>query len=577
MNQQELAFGIDLGTSTSIVSVLRDGKPFAIPDPLTKTPIVPSIVGLNRRGELEAGEAALRATTDPTKLIREAKRSMGTDDRFTLGAHALSAEEVGALVLKKMAAVAESYLGVPLRKAVITVPAYFGDLERRATLRAAELAGIEAIRLISEPVAAAAAFGLDNLHYEGTVLVFDWGGGTLDVTILEMIEGVLEVKASHGDKMLGGKDIDAVLVEHALAEFRRQYPNAQPTKNALELLKRSCESAKKQLTESNSADIVVENFAASEGDTVELCVTVTRSEFDRMIRPLIDRALQTVDEALRKANLQKNDIQQVLLVGGTTYTPSIREAVVRHMGRPALSGVDPDLAVSHGASISAALALGVIDPKSDQSLVIADCNTHGLGARILHVDEYRAYHVYDELIPPNTPIPYFTKRLYSLLYPDQTEMELHLYQDVHNTKQLEDCVPTGSSGVITGIPPALYGEPHKVEVDFSYDQNHIVQVTATIVGVGKSTTIRLQSDSLLPSEAGGAAAKSKIDQLWQSSPLAKQNERLIERAQEAIRSGHPKSEMLEALVADLKAKIATNNADAARSIRQRLIDLLAEV
>ncbi|MCA1948597.1 MAG: Hsp70 family protein [Armatimonadetes bacterium] len=577
MNSSELAIGIDLGTSTSILSVLRDGKPFAIPDPQTKTPIVPSVVGLNRRGELEAGQAALNAVTDPTRLIREAKRAMGTSTTFQLGQHTLRAEEVAALVLRKMAAVGESYLGVPVRKAVITVPAYFGDLERRATLRAAELAGIGAIRLISEPVAAAAAFGLDNHSFEGTVLVFDMGGGTLDVTLLEMIEGVLEVKASHGDKHLGGKDIDEILMNHALAEFRREHPGAEPSQAAMERLKRAAESAKKMLSESEVADIVVENFAAHEGDVAELCVTVERRQFESLIRPLIDRAIQTVDQTLEKAGASKGDIDRLLLVGGATYIPAIREAVVRHIGKPALSGVDPDLAVSQGAAISAGLALGTLDSTREQTVAIVDSNTHGIGVRVLHIEEYDAYPTYDELIAPNTPIPYFTKRMYSLLRPDQTELEMHVFQDVRNTKVLEDCVPTGVSGVITDIPPALYGEPHKVEVEFSYDQNHIVQIKATVVGVGKSTTVRLHADELSQSDEEMAQAARNIDQLWQSSPLAKTNEKLIERAQTAIREGHPKGELIEALVVELKTKISANDAEGVRATRQKLVDVLAEV
>jgi molecular chaperone DnaK len=576
MSKNELAIGIDLGTSTSVVSLLRDGKPVSIPDPVEKTPIIPSVVGVNKRGELLTGQSALTNIVDPKSLVREAKRDMGTDALFHLGSHTLRAEEISSLVLKKMKEVAEGYCGESISKAVITVPAYFTDIERRATLNAAQLANIEVIRLINEPTAAAMAFGINNLDLEETILVFDMGGGTLDVSILEMISGVLDVKASDGDKHLGGKDIDSEIIKWATEEFSKKEGEVTITPEGAEGLKRKAEQAKKELSNGLSAEISVINAASKNGSPVDLELSLSQVQFNILISGIVARAIECIDRTLTKANMTAKEIGKVLLVGGSTYVPKVRQAVLEHLNKQEIRGVDPDLAVSQGAAISAALALGLIG--DSESMVVQDSATHGFGILVVEEVGPQQMLVYSELMPPGTPVPYMCKSMYSLRRPDQNEMEIEVVHPIKTSAKLaQDTTPTGAQGVITEIPHALYGRPHDVEVLFSCDQNHVIQLTATILGTGKSCTFRLNGRPDLLGENEINQSLVKIEQLWSSSPLAQRHASLIRRA-EAVLSNRPaKGELIEAALVDLKAQIAGNNAEAAQEARERLSELLAEV
>jgi len=573
---EQHSIGIDLGTSTSIVSVIRDGKPFSIPDPRTKTPIVPSIIGLNRRGEFVTGQDAIDAVKSSKSLIRESKRGMGTDTQFALGDKQLRPEEAGALILKKMKEVAESYLGSPVDSAVITVPAYFTDLERRATLTAAELARIKVIRLISEPVAAAAAFGINNLDIEERVLVFDMGGGTLDVTVLEMIDGILDVKASHGDKFLGGKDIDQLLIDYAKSAFGKEHPTAQWDENADEALKREAERVKKALSDRYEEDFFIANIATDSGEQVNMDLAVSRSQLEVLVKPLLDRAVEVIETCLQKAQVDKSAIGKVLLVGGSTYVPCVAETVLRHIGAPKAGGVDPDLAVSQGAAISAALHYGQLN--SESSIVIQDCATHSMGVLVIRDMGMQEVLAYDELIRQGTPIPYFRKEMYSLRRPDQTELEIEVVQDPSGKALLaHETVPTGAMSVIHGIPHAQYGTPHAVEVEFSYDQNHVIQMTATVVGVGKSSTIRLDMRGGLLGEEAMEDAFMRVDSLWETSPLAERHRSLIRRAEEALKNRPSNAELVEAALVELKAAISRKDADAAQEARDKLVEYLSDL
>lgn len=572
----ELSIGIDLGTSTSIVSVIRDGKPFSIPDPLTKTPIVPSVIGINRRGELEVGQAALDAVKSSKQLIRESKRGMGTDALYVLGDKKLRPEEAGALILKKMKSVAESYLGQEVESAVITVPAYFTDLERRATLTAAELARLKVIRLINEPVAAAAAFGINNLDVEEKVLVFDMGGGTLDVTVLEMIDGILDVKASHGDKFLGGKDIDQLLIDFVKAEMTRAHPSLHWAEDADEGLKRKAEQVKKALSERYQEDFWLPNIATDAGQGVDADLVVSRSRLEELVKPLLDRAIGVIDACLGKAQVDKKAIGKVLLVGGSTYVPCVADTVLNYLGVPKAVGVDPDLAVSQGAAISAALAQGQLS--SESSIVIQDAATHSMGVLVIKDMGMQEVLAYDELIRQGTPIPYFRKEMYSLRRPDQTELEIEVVQDPSGKALLaEETVPTGAKSVIRGIPPALYGTPHAVEVEFSYDQNHVIQLTATVLGVGKSSTISLDMRGGMLGKEEMEDAFMRVDSLWESSPLAERHRSLIRRAEEALAGRPSNAELIEAALVELKTAISKGDADAAQDARDQLVEYLSEL
>jgi len=569
----ETSFGIDLGTSTSIVSIIMNGRPMPISDPETKSAIVPSVIGLNRRGELVAGQRAIDDAL-PDAKIREAKRQMGTSYRFRLGGDELAPEEVGALVLRKIRENAERTLGRTIDRAVITVPAYFDDLPRRATERAAVLAGIEPIRLISEPVAAAMAYGIDRLDDEGMLLVFDFGGGTLDVTIIEMLAGVLEVKATDGDKALGGKDIDEALMRYAVHQGGFSMP--AETSKSWDQLKKEVERAKKALSSGVEVDIDVPAFQVSGGDVQDLLVTVTRPDFESLIEPFISRALQKVAGCLAKASLSKDRIHRLLLVGGTCYIPRVREAVETYFALKAETGVDPDLAVSMGAAISAGLKTGEIDART--SVLVQDAATHRMGTSALEMVGDRRMMLFSELMPANASIPFVRTVRYWLQSLDQDQVEIDILEDPRGDARLPaDAIPTGAVGYIVDIPPSTTSEPRAVDVEFRYDENHIIRVHAKVVGLDRDLTLQLNHEAVHPNPLKLTSANALVNDLWEKSPLASKNASLIRRAETVLAERPVNGERIEAALEELKRAVANNDPAATQDARERLTDLLVDL
>lgn len=560
------AIGIDLGTSTSVISTYVRNRAESLPDPRTKTPIVPSVVARNRRGELVVGQSAIDDGV-PGEIVREAKREMGTSYAFPLGDVTLRAEEVGAMVLRKMKENAETALGVPVTHAVITVPAYFGDLQRRATEAAARLAGLEPLRLISEPTAAALAFGMGRPEVSGTLMVFDFGGGTLDVTIFEMFEGVLEVKVTDGDDRLGGKDIDDILMARIVAKAGVAVPI--PGTRQFEDLKKKAESVKKALTTSEAEEAYIQNYDGGR----DLDVTISRAEFDDAIAPLLQRACDVIDRALAKGGIVRSEVERLILVGGTCYTPAVRNRVQDHVGRKAEAGVDPDLAVSQGACVSAGLKAGIVG--GENAIVVQDAATFRMGVGVLSDIGGQELLIFDELMPANAPIPFYRKSDYRLRHVAQSSMELSVYQADPHVVLAQDAIRTGASGVIEDIPESRSGAPHEVEVEFKCDENHIIRVTAKIPAIAKSLTLVLNNDdSALP---GAGVDASKIDALWQSSPIAVRHQSLIKRAEAALEGRPPQTERIEALLIGLKERVAANDSAGAQAARELLVDVLADL
>ncbi|MEH2255958.1 Hsp70 family protein [Nostoc sp.] len=307
------AIGIDLGTSTSQICIYKNNESLPIPDPVTKIPIIPSIVAINERKKLLVGEAAQGAVDRPGYGVRESKRLMGT-------------EEIAALILRKLKENAEEALGHPIQDAVISVPANFPDAARKATFNAGEIAGLNVLRLINEPTAAALAFGIKNINSEEQIVVFDFGGGTLDISVLEMFEGVLDVKYSFGDPHLGGKDFDEVIISLLLKKFEAQYLGV-PVYNREAELKGQAEQAKKTLSVEQSCDVQIPYFATKDGKGIDLDIEITGTEFEKAITPLLERARVCIREALNKKKIRPSAIDRVLLVGGTTYIPAVRNMV----------------------------------------------------------------------------------------------------------------------------------------------------------------------------------------------------------------------------------------------------------
>lgn len=567
----EYAIGIDLGTSTSVVSFIQNGRPVSISDPQTKTPIVPSVVALNRRGDLVAGQTAIDDGM-PDAKIREAKRHMGETAEIMLGSHSLLPEDVAALVLKKIKDNAEIALGTEITKAVITVPAYFDDLPRKATERAARKAGIEPIRLISEPVAAALAYGLDRLDDEGMLLVFDFGGGTLDVTVIDMLAGVLEVKATDGDKALGGKDMDELLIEFAVRKAGLGVP-IQGTKE-LDSLKKEVERAKKTLSSQTTADIYVPSFQVTDGNVIDLDIQIDRAEFESLIAPLITRALDKVQGSLEKAKVSKSQIQRLLLVGGTCYIPRVREAVESFFALKGEPGVDPDLAVSMGAAISAGLKSGAIDSKT--SVIVQDAATFRMGTGVLATVGDQLMLVFSELMPANAAIPFVRTKRYHLLSLDQDTVEIDVLQDRSGKAALAaDAIPTGAIGVIKDIAPSTTDEPRAIDIEFKLTENQTIEVTGKVIGIDRMVTLHLFGDQARLDPLQSLGGPSVVETLWEKSPLASRNASLIKRTETLLATKPPHTEVIEAALVELKSAIAANQPDQAQDARERLTDLLA--
>ncbi|WP_339461670.1 Hsp70 family protein, partial [Nodularia spumigena] len=363
------AIGIDLGTSTSEICIYKNNEPLPIPDPITKIPIIPSIVAINERGKLLVGETARGIVDRKGFGVRESKREMGTETVFSLREQVYRPEEIAALILRKLKENAEEALGHPIQDVVISVPANFPDAARKATFNAGEIAGLNVLRLLNEPTAAALAFGINNIASEEQLVVFDFGGGTLDISVLEMFEGVLDVKSSFGDPCLGGKDFDAVMISLLLQKFAAQYPEVAVENRETEL-KGQAEQAKKTLSIEQSCDVRIPYFATKDGKGIDLDVEITRTEFEQAIEPLLERARICIREALNAKKIRPSAIDRVLLVGGTTYIPAVRNMVAEMFGKQPKLDVNPDLAVGIGACIQAALAQGLIN--EENGIILTD-------------------------------------------------------------------------------------------------------------------------------------------------------------------------------------------------------------
>ncbi|MDZ8108075.1 MAG: Hsp70 family protein [Nostoc sp. DedQUE12a] len=574
---KDFAIGIDLGTSTSEICFYRKDASEPIPDPVSKIPIIPSIVAINPKGELLVGENARSYVDLPGRGIREVKRKMGTSEKVRLQDKEYRPEEISALILRKLKENAEEALGTTIKEVVISVPANFPDAARQATLNAADLAGFKVLRLINEPTAAALAFGIDNIDTEEQLVVFDWGGGTLDITVLEMVGGVLDVKSSFGDPYLGGKDLDEILINLIRSKFQADYPDVQISDKSASKLKEVAESAKKVLSSQFSHMSSVPNFAVQGSELIDLELEVTREEFERAIAPLLERARECVRQALNAKKVKPSAIDRVLLVGGTTYVPAVRRLVGEMFAREPKADVNPDLAVGIGASISSAIAQNLISEES--GIVLTDVAPFGLGIEILSQIGGQPMLTYEPLILPNTTIPYSTRKTYSLLSANQTDVEVKLYQDHKGIARLpQDAVDTGTVGHITDIPPAPDGIPYPVEVEFSYDTNGIATVKASIPAIKKSVEVSYGKSTKRMDEGDKAEAKERLQELWRQSTKAKGYEAIIDKA-ETLSNNLPLAEraQLADAVGRLKEALTKDDSQTIEEAGDSLVDLMFDI
>ncbi|PRX41143.1 molecular chaperone DnaK [Planifilum fimeticola] len=476
--------GIDLGTTNSCVAFMEGDEAVVIPN-AEGGRTTPSVVGFSKNGERLVGEAAKRqAITNPEKTIISIKRHMGSDHKVKIDGKDYTPQEISAMILQKLKADAEAYLGEKVTQAVITVPAYFNDSQRQATKDAGRIAGLEVLRIINEPTAAALAYGLDKAD-DQTILVFDLGGGTFDVSILELGDGLFEVKATSGNNKLGGDDFDQAIIDYLVEEFKKEHGiDLTGDKMAMQRLKDAAEKAKKDLSGVLSTTISLPFLSADETGPKHLEVTLTRAKFNELTAHLVEKTMEPTRQALRDAGLEPSQIDKVILVGGSTRIPAVQEAIKNLIGKEPSKGVNPDEVVAMGAAIQAGVLSGEV-----KDVVLLDVTPLSLGIETLGG-------VFTKLIERNTTIPTEKTQMFSTAADNQTVVEIHVLQG--ERPMAKDNKSLGRFH-LHGIPPAPRGVP-QIEVTFKIDANGIVNVSAKDKATGKSQAITIQSSSGLSEE-----------------------------------------------------------------------------
>ncbi|SIS66897.1 molecular chaperone DnaK [Alicyclobacillus vulcanalis] len=476
--------GIDLGTTNSCVAVLEGGEPVVIPN-AEGNRTTPSVVAFTKDGERLVGDVAKRqAITNPDRTIISIKRHMGTDYKVTIDGKSYTPPEISAMILQKLKADAEAFLGEPVTQAVITVPAYFSDSQRQATRDAGRIAGLEVLRIINEPTAAALAYGLDK-EEDQTILVFDLGGGTFDVSILELGDGVFEVKATSGNNHLGGDDFDNRIIQYLIDTFKKDTGiDLSNDRMAMQRLKDAAEKAKKELSSTLTTTISLPFISADATGPKHLEVNLTRAKFEELTADLVEATMGPTRQALQDAGLTPADIDKVILVGGSTRIPAVQEAVKRLIGKEPSKGVNPDEVVAVGAAIQAGVLTGEV-----KDIVLLDVTPLSLGIETMGG-------VFTRIIPRNTTIPTSKSQIFTTAADNQTSVEIHVLQ---GEREMAAGNKTLGRFTLNDIPPAPRGVP-QIEVTFDIDANGIVHVSAKDLATGKSQRITITASSGLSKE-----------------------------------------------------------------------------
>lgn len=549
--------GIDLGTSNSAAAVMMGGKPSIIPAAEGASvggKAFPSVVAFSKDGQLLVGEPARRqAVTNPDNTVMAAKRKMGTDHTFSMQGKSYKPQQISSFILQKIKKDAEAFTGDAVQKAVITVPAYFDDNQRQATKDAGTIAGLDVVRIINEPTAASLAFGLDKTGEDLKILVFDFGGGTLDVTIMEMGGGVFEVMSTSGDTHLGGTDMDRALVDYVLDEFRKKEGiDLSADRTAMTRIREAAERAKIELSSVMETDINLPFIAQDQSGPKNLELRLTRAKLEDLIRPIVERCRPSLDKAVEDAKITPSDIDRIVLVGGPTRIPLVKKFVAQVAGREPEAGVDPMEAVAMGAAIQA----GIIAGDVQSEIVLLDVTPLTLGIETLGG-------VREPLIERNTTIPTSKAKTFTTAADNQTAVTIHVVQG--ERPMAADNVSLGSFN-LTDLPPAPRGVP-QIEVKFDIDTNGIINVTAKDMGTQKKSNITIESSSKMD--------KGEIEKLREDAEKYAEDDKIKMEKIELRNEAESMIYTTEKLVTqDLKDKISQDQGikitDAIRETREAL-------